>query len=173
MVFVRILSTLAKDKTIGHRIVPIVPDEARTFGMEGMFKQATSFNGDISRWDVSSVNNMRQMFRATLPFRRDISEWEVSSVINMDCMFQHARAFSQKLCGVYWVRSKARKIGIFEDSSGSISNTVCAPSTRVFSPRRRSELKGAVDEYLKLSPKGDGFYGCLLYTSPSPRDQRG
>ena len=37
MVFVRILSTLAKDKTIGHRIVPIVPDEARTFGMERVY----------------------------------------------------------------------------------------------------------------------------------------
>ena len=39
MAFVRVLSTLAKDKKIGERIVPIVPDEARTFGMEGMFRQ--------------------------------------------------------------------------------------------------------------------------------------
>ncbi|MDN3650173.1 pyruvate dehydrogenase (acetyl-transferring), homodimeric type [Reinekea marina] len=39
MTFVRMLSQLMKDKTIGDRIVPIVPDEARTFGMEGMFRQ--------------------------------------------------------------------------------------------------------------------------------------
>jgi len=39
MSFVRILSSLVKDKNIGERIVPIVPDEARTFGMEGMFRQ--------------------------------------------------------------------------------------------------------------------------------------
>jgi pyruvate dehydrogenase E1 component len=39
MSFVRYLSTLAKDKNIGKQIVPIVPDEARTFGMEGMFRQ--------------------------------------------------------------------------------------------------------------------------------------
>lgn len=39
MAFVRILSALIKDKEIGSRIVPIVPDEARTFGMEGMFRQ--------------------------------------------------------------------------------------------------------------------------------------
>lgn len=39
MAFVRIISTLAKDKNIGERIVPIVADEARTFGMEGMFRQ--------------------------------------------------------------------------------------------------------------------------------------
>jgi len=39
MAFVRMLSTLVKDKSIGERVVPIVPDEARTFGMEGMFRQ--------------------------------------------------------------------------------------------------------------------------------------
>ncbi len=39
MAFVRILSTLVKDKEIGKYVVPIVPDEARTFGMEGMFRQ--------------------------------------------------------------------------------------------------------------------------------------
>jgi len=39
MVFVRILSKLLRDKEIGHLIVPIVPDEARTFGMEALFRQ--------------------------------------------------------------------------------------------------------------------------------------
>jgi len=39
MGFVRLLATLLRDKNIGERIVPIVPDEARTFGMEGMFRQ--------------------------------------------------------------------------------------------------------------------------------------
>jgi pyruvate dehydrogenase E1 component len=39
MAFVRILTALARDKQIGKHIVPIVPDEARTFGMEGMFRQ--------------------------------------------------------------------------------------------------------------------------------------
>ncbi|EAQ77517.1 pyruvate dehydrogenase (acetyl-transferring), homodimeric type [Blastopirellula marina] len=39
MGFVRLLSKLVKDKNIGKNIVPIVPDESRTFGMEGMFRQ--------------------------------------------------------------------------------------------------------------------------------------
>ena len=39
MVFVRILAKLLKDKEIGKLIVPIVPDEARTFGMEALFRQ--------------------------------------------------------------------------------------------------------------------------------------
>ena len=37
--FVRMLSTLSRDPTLGPHIVPIVPDEARTFGMEGLFRQ--------------------------------------------------------------------------------------------------------------------------------------
>ena len=39
MAFVQMLGTLLRDKTIGKHIVPIVPDESRTFGMEGMFRQ--------------------------------------------------------------------------------------------------------------------------------------
>ncbi|MBS9780643.1 MAG: pyruvate dehydrogenase (acetyl-transferring), homodimeric type [Moraxellaceae bacterium] len=39
MVFVRILSAMLRDKGIKERVVPIVPDEARTFGLEGMFRQ--------------------------------------------------------------------------------------------------------------------------------------
>ena len=39
MAFVRILNALVRDKVLGPRIVPIVPDESRTFGMEGMFRQ--------------------------------------------------------------------------------------------------------------------------------------
>ncbi|MGV6825974.1 MAG: pyruvate dehydrogenase (acetyl-transferring), homodimeric type [bacterium] len=39
MAFVRFLTTLLRDKEVGKHVVPIVPDEARTFGMEGMFRQ--------------------------------------------------------------------------------------------------------------------------------------
>ena len=44
MAFVRILNILLKDKEIGKRIVPIVPDESRTFGMEGLFRQLGIWN---------------------------------------------------------------------------------------------------------------------------------
>jgi pyruvate dehydrogenase E1 component len=44
MAFVRILSALVRDKNIGNRVVPIVPDESRTFGMEGMFRQLGIFS---------------------------------------------------------------------------------------------------------------------------------
>ncbi|MEO5763791.1 MAG: pyruvate dehydrogenase (acetyl-transferring), homodimeric type, partial [Casimicrobiaceae bacterium] len=44
MAFVQILQTLLRDKNIGQHIVPIVPDESRTFGMEGMFRQLGIWN---------------------------------------------------------------------------------------------------------------------------------
>jgi pyruvate dehydrogenase E1 component len=44
MAFVRMLGILVKDKAIGKQIVPIVPDESRTFGMEGMFRQLGIFS---------------------------------------------------------------------------------------------------------------------------------
>ena len=39
MAFVRLLGTLLRDKQLGNRIVPIIPDEARTFGMDALFRQ--------------------------------------------------------------------------------------------------------------------------------------
>ena len=44
MAFVRVLNMLLRDKQIGKRVVPIVPDESRTFGMEGMFRQFGIFS---------------------------------------------------------------------------------------------------------------------------------
>jgi pyruvate dehydrogenase E1 component len=44
MAFVQILHTLLRDKAIGKHIVPIVPDESRTFGMEGLFRQLGIWN---------------------------------------------------------------------------------------------------------------------------------
>ena len=46
MAFVRILATLLRDKHLGKRVVPIVPDEARTFGMEGMFRQLGIYSSE-------------------------------------------------------------------------------------------------------------------------------
>ena len=46
MAFVRLLSTLVRDKDIGPRVVPILPDEARTFGMEGMFRQLGIYSSE-------------------------------------------------------------------------------------------------------------------------------
>ena len=44
MAFVRILTTLLRDKDLGRHVVPIVPDESRTFGMEGLFRSVGIYN---------------------------------------------------------------------------------------------------------------------------------
>jgi len=51
MAFVRILTALVRDKNIGKHIVPIVPDEARTFGMEGMFRQLGIFSIEGQKYE--------------------------------------------------------------------------------------------------------------------------
>ncbi|MDG5500553.1 pyruvate dehydrogenase (acetyl-transferring), homodimeric type [Marinobacter sp. BGYM27] len=50
MAFVRMLGTLIKDKQIGSRVVPIVPDEARTFGMDGMFRQLGIYTAEGQKY---------------------------------------------------------------------------------------------------------------------------
>lgn len=51
MAFVRILNQLIKDKNLGPRVVPIVPDEARTFGMEGMFRQLGIYSSEGQQYE--------------------------------------------------------------------------------------------------------------------------
>jgi pyruvate dehydrogenase E1 component len=50
MAFVRILTALLRDKNLGKHIVPIVPDEARTFGMEGMFRQLGIYSSEGQKY---------------------------------------------------------------------------------------------------------------------------
>src|SRR3989475_9864 len=51
MAFVRILTALVRDKNLGRHIVPIVPDEARTFGMEGMFRQLAIYSSEGQKYE--------------------------------------------------------------------------------------------------------------------------
>ena len=59
---VRIIARLLKDKQVGKYIVPIVPDEARTFGMDGLFKQAGIYNPDGQKYTPVDADSL-------LPYR--------------------------------------------------------------------------------------------------------
>ena len=66
--------------------------------MESMFSKAAAFDGDVSTWDVSKVTDMSYMFAGS-PFNRTLSTWDVSSVTNMESMFDAAESFDRPLNG--------------------------------------------------------------------------
>ena len=70
------------------------------------------FNGDISNWNVSNVNNMGNMFDGCKSFNQDISSWDVSNVTDMSFMFNGCHNFNQDISS--WDVSKVKyKVDIF------------------------------------------------------------
>jgi surface protein len=81
-----------------YDVQPIFPPNT---DMTLWFGTMSSFNYDISGWDVSNVVNMSQTFRSiqgvVMPFNQDISGWNVSNVTNMYRMFWQNKAFNQDI----------------------------------------------------------------------------
>ncbi|MEP1151296.1 MAG: BspA family leucine-rich repeat surface protein [Balneola sp.] len=76
------------------------PDLSSVTSMEKMFLSSnaqSSFNSDISDWDVSGITNMELMFAGAKAFNQNISGWDVGSVTNMGGMFASTTAFDQNL----------------------------------------------------------------------------
>ena len=65
--------------------------------MQGMFKEARSFNGQIGNWNTSNVTNMQEMFSGAWAFDQPIGNWNTSKVTNMVNMFISARGFKQPI----------------------------------------------------------------------------
>ena len=72
-------------------------DVGEVTNMLNLFKDKTTFNGDISKWDVSKVTNMSFLFYDARAFNQDIGSWNVSKVTNMNRMFDIASAFNQNI----------------------------------------------------------------------------
>ena len=84
--------------------------------MDNMFRDATSFDGNLSGWDVSQVNSMISMFRGAATFDGNLSGWDVSSVVDMGGMFRGAATFDGNLSG--WDVSGATNMGaMFRDAA--------------------------------------------------------
>ena len=69
-------------------------DVSNVRDMSGVFWGASSFDGDLSGWDVSGVTNMKRMLSDASSFNGDISEWNVSKVSDMAAMFFGASVFN-------------------------------------------------------------------------------
>ena len=75
------------------------PNLSQVYNLTGMFNHCYNFNGDISTWDVSTINFMQVTFREARKFNQDLSTWDVSNVANMVSMFEGADDFDQDISG--------------------------------------------------------------------------
>ena len=84
--------------------------------MSFMFYDCESFNQDISQWDVSNVTDMYGVFSGCKSFNQDISTWDVSNVVNMNFMFFDCESFCQDISS--WdVSNVKHSLHIFKNCS--------------------------------------------------------
>jgi len=121
-------------------------DVNNVVNMSGMFDGATSFNRDISNWNVNNVVDMSEMFLGATSFNQDISNWDVSNVVNMSGMFDGATSFNQDIGS--WNVSKV---------SGMVSMFYGATSFN-------QDLSGW--NVSSLSTTLNMFYGATSFNSP-------
>ena len=71
--------------------------------LDGMFRNARSFNQPLNKWNVSSVKDMRNMFWGAELFNQPLDKWNVSKVKNMNYMFADATSFNRPLHAPWYV----------------------------------------------------------------------
>ena len=81
------------------------PDLSICTSLFQTFRYCPSFNGDISGWDTSNIDNMFGLFYGATIFNQDISSWNTVNVTHMGYMFGEALAFNQNIGG--WNTSSA------------------------------------------------------------------
>ena len=108
------LSTLNSMISNGDDVTKVVT--SLITDMSYMFYNNSTFNQDISGWDVSNVTNMAYMFAFNTSFNQYISSWDVSNVTNMNGMFESATSFNQDISS--WDVSNVTNMGgMFGNSS--------------------------------------------------------
>ncbi len=128
-----------------------VPDLAKVTGLNGMFR-SSSFNGDISNWDVSNVQAFQYMFE-TSSFNGDISNWNVSGATSMNNMFQDADNFMQNL-GKWFIAQS--ELTVFDGApSGSVVGTITPQATLPDDQVHAYTISGGADsDKFSITPDG-------------------
>ena len=87
-------------------------DVSNATDLSYMFRNAPSFDQDLGNWDVSNVTSMTRVFSGASSFDQDLDSWDVSNVVTMDYLFSKASTFNGAI-GSWDVHSVTRMDGMF------------------------------------------------------------
>jgi len=99
-------------------------DVSKVYNMSSMFDGARAFNQPLSTWNVSQVTNMWDMFAGATSFNQALSTWNVSKVTDMSFMFYNAKAFNQDLSK--WDVSKVTNMSSMFDGARAFNQALSA-----------------------------------------------
>ena len=85
----------------------------KVINMDSMFRNASSFNIDLSSWNIGKVTTVQNMFYEASSFNQDLSPWSVDTVTTMRGMFYKATSYNHTLCGDAWLESTADQTNMF------------------------------------------------------------
>ncbi|EJK48510.1 hypothetical protein THAOC_32683, partial [Thalassiosira oceanica] len=145
--------------------VSAVEDFSRLFVVGGSYTAlpgASTFNDDISGWDVSSGTNFNAMFLWTSSFNQDISGWDVSSGIDFEGMFNQASSFNQDISG--WDTSSGTKFRRMFYSTQSFNQELCSWGSHYSSSKVYTDMFDDSSCLIKLSPNNALGPWCQLCT---------
>ena len=150
MALVRMLTNLLRDKNVAPRLVPIIPDEARTFGMEGFFQKIGIYAHEGQKYEPEDSAQLSS-------YKEEKSGQVLEEGIN------EAGAMSSWIAaGTSYTNHDIEMIPIYLFYS-------------MFGFQRIGDFAwaGADSQSRGFLIGATAGRTCLLYTSPSPRDQRG
>ena len=139
-------------------------DVGSVTNMESMFNGATAFNKNIGAWNVASVTNMKSMFRNAYAFNQNIGTWNVASVTDMSRMFENAHAFNKNI-GV-WNLGVVTSMEMMFYGAMSFNQNLCAWKNKIpYASNDGMFLDTAcTDQNAPTSPSGSF---CAVSTCPS------